>query len=323
MGCALFANALARLRRSGKLMITGFTFAIISVAMAGYLDVALLAIVLPVMSAKTVFGFTVIAKLVWMTLIFFLIVRLLKPERWQFFATLAPVVIGSAVFCFGQFASHWRQWDLPLSGGVIARQVMALPEHLPQMTSQNAWLLFDTAPDDHFQVKINGEVVKNSEQTLVKWQAEGQKYDRIWRGLPLQYSYLQPNTKLIVEVQSIGKSTTKTKLYGDFPPADPAIFYGPAIDYRGEYRSIWRSRWSPIIEPRISKTFDLRGVSYQSELILSNGQALTEDLSPNFGRQPGCFRIYLGFFGPDDAPSTVHKIESGASHSDEAVDFNL
>ena len=303
MGSALIAHILARLRSSVRNMIIALVIVAISVTITGYLNIATLSLVLTAMPSKAIFGMTVIVKLVWITSIFFLIVRLLKPEGWQFLFLLAPMMTCSVVFCYGQFASHWLQWDLPLTNGVVARQVITLPADSLQITSRNAWLLFDAAPNDHFQIKINGRIVKNPEQALMKWQADDEKYDRIWRALPLNHDDLQTNARLIVDVQSVGKSPTK--LYGDFSPENPAIFYGPAVDYRGEYRSIWRSRWSPINEPRVSKAFDLYGVNYQSVRILSNGQVLTDDLSPDFGRQHGRFRIYLGFFNSDEAPSVA------------------
>jgi hypothetical protein len=222
------------------------------------------------------------------------------------------VVMG--IFWVGQFASHWREWALPLTEGISARQVIVLPQQLSWDVSKKPWLLFDTTPDDHFEIKINGQFVKDENDSLVKWCAEDEKYRRIWRGLPLNPIYLQPRTVLEVEVRSTGK--TGIKLYGDFPSDDPAIYFGPAIDYKGDYRSSLRRHWSPIHEPRVSRNFDLQGIIYKSSVKLATGQILTDDLSSIFGNQHGLFRIYVGWFDFDEAPSVANNLSLNSFYND-------
>jgi hypothetical protein len=227
-------------------------------------------------------------------------VWLLKPEPWRWQVSAVPVVVTLVIVGIGLYAGHWRQWELRLNPGVVARQFITLPKHIPWHKGEVPWLILDTFPGDDLEVRINGQIVKDAEQSLVEWQAEDDVYSRIWRGLKLDHSYLQPNGTLEVEVRATGESPVI--LIGDIPPDDPAVFVGPAIDYIGEYRSVWRERWSPIDDPRVTRPFDLRGVTYASEVILEGGQIEREDLSPSFGRQHGLFRILLGVFDPSESP---------------------
>ncbi|OQY46974.1 MAG: hypothetical protein B6242_06450 [Anaerolineaceae bacterium 4572_78] len=151
------------------------------------------------------------------------------------------------------------------------------------------WILIDMR--GLVNIRLNGQVLRKEDgytPRMLKW---GGYYndERNWYRWPLKPSWIQPNMILVFEFTPVqGKNTT---LYGDFPMSNTNMYVGPAIEYKGNYRSVWRSRWSPINEWRITRSFDLQGIRYRSQVVMPNGDVITDDLSPDIGRQHGLFRI--------------------------------
>ena len=249
------------------------------------------------------------------------------PTNWRKGVTIALLVGFIVVFVTGQMRDDWQQqWELELTDGIVARQTITLPAQLPWSNEEIPWLLFDSAPKDDYEVWINGQMVKSANESLVVWQSEQDisEHKRIWRGLQPDASYLKAGETMTVEVR--GVEDTSSTLFGDFPSDDPAVYDGPSVDYVGYYRSNLRaSRWSPILEPRVPQTLDLKDITYQSSVVLSDGQTLADDLSPSFGRQHGLFRVFLGAFEFGEAPppradaTIVAALKAQLTHPDTDV----
>jgi hypothetical protein len=299
LGGALLGNLLCQ-RHSSRRTIIGLGIAVAVLILVSFWGLSVLSIQLYFLPSRILFGIVLATQMVLMVGIFFGGARQLKPSPWRWQFSAVPVVVTLFIVGMGLYAGHWRQWELRLVPGVVARQFITLPKQIAWHKRQIPWLMFDTFPGDNLEVRINGQMVKDAGQSLVEWQAEDDVYSRIWRGLKLDHSYLQPNGTLEVEVRAAGEAPVT--LIGDIPPDDPAVFVGPAIDYIGEYRSVWRERWSPIDDPRVTRPFDLKGVTYTSEITLEGGQIKKDDLSPIFGRQHGLYRIFLGVFDPGESP---------------------
>ncbi|HXV44108.1 MAG TPA: hypothetical protein VEC96_13655 [Anaerolineae bacterium] len=299
-GGALLGQLVSRLSRSRRDMLAGLGLLSVIVIIVNYLRLPTVAVALGNLPATALFGVTLISQLLVGIGILMWSVRQLRPDNWQWLAIAPPIIAGLIVYGVGRYADDWRQWELSLSPGTVARQIITLPQQNLLMADKIAWLLFDAEPKDQFEIKLNGRVVKTANQSLIEWQAEGQQYPRIWRGLQIEPDLLQPNATLVVEISS--PDNKPITLYGDFEPDSPGLYIGPAIDYQGQYRSVWRERWSPINEPRITRPFDLNKVTYQSEVTLADGQVLRDDLSSAFGRQYGLWRVFLGMFDLAESP---------------------
>jgi hypothetical protein len=305
MGGALLGTVVAAgLRRSWRNMATGLASFVAAVIITQYLDVALVSMALPSLSFRYSYGIVLGIKVALLVGIFVWMLWQIRPTNWRMGVTIALLVGLIVIIVIGQLKDDWQQqWELEITDGLVARQLITLPAQLPWSNAEIPWLLFDSAPEDDYEVWINGQMVKPANESLPVWQSEQDRHEhqRIWRGLQPHASYLRPGETLTVEAR--GVSDTSSNLFGDFPSDDPALYVGPSVDYIGYYRSYLRaSRWSPIFEPRVPQPFDLRGITYQSSVVLPDGQTLADDLSPSFGRQHGLFRVFLGAFEFGEAP---------------------
>lgn len=263
--------------------------------------VPVLAMILPFAAPTVLFVLVAAGEIAVFVGAVLLAARWTSPRRFLLGRTAPALVVVLTILTIGRYSSHWRQWSQTLDSGIVARQQITLPSSLPWSVGEQPWLLFDTIPGDRFEVRLDGRVIKEMDAPLALWQTGNDRFVRIWRGLSLPVDDLRPGQVLEVEVRGESFGGETTKLHGDFSTAPAGFFRGPSIEYLGRYRSIWRQRWSPIGESRVPRVFDLEGIMYRSELE-QNGKVVTKDLSTDFGRQTGRWRIYLSGFGSGEAP---------------------
>jgi hypothetical protein len=264
---------------------------------------AQLAVYLPDVPSRALFLAMVLIDIGAILGLTLLAVWLVADPAWRWYVPGALGLLIAVFFLRGQFTGPWREWNTSLDQGVIARQTLHLPPDLVVRPDRLYWLLFDLVPNssqDGLEVRINGDLVKPAQGSLVPWIHENSELGRHWWGLLLDPAWLQPGTDLVVDARVA--SAAGAWLYGDFPADDPDVYFGPAIDYVGRYRSPWRQTYHSSRDARVARAFELDDIGYDSALVLVNQQPSTTDLSTAAGRQYGQFRILLGAVDIGDSP---------------------
>ena len=305
MAGSLFGNTFARKKSQRytwwfQVISLKLISVIFLVSMIFMIDVSLIALLFKNLSSNALLTIALSLRLILGLIILTWLIADIDKSNWKWQQLILPVAIFLIIIGFGQYASHWRQWSLPLEKGMTVRQIVTLPDKFPTDLVERPWILIDMR--GLVNIRLNGQVLRQEDgytPRMLKW---GSYYndERNWYRWPLKPSWIQPNMILVFEFTPVqGKNTT---LYGDFPMSNTNMYVGPAIEYKGNYRSVWRSRWSPINEWRITRSFDLQGIRYRSQVVMPNGDVITDDLSPDIGRQHGLFRIIIAGFPKNESP---------------------
>ncbi len=265
---------------------------------------------LPLGVVKTIFPISALGALIVLTLIrvgvsWVGLEQLLQGWRtevihagWGFPRLILSGVL--VLLLIAQFQDQeWRVWNAPIETTV--RQEVT---DLRPVEGMFPWLLID---NDSFsllretQITINGQILKPVDIPMHIWEAgpAGIWYPyvdillmsrfpprRMWYAFPIPEALINTDSLTItLETQGV-----PIVLRGDYANGDQRAFDGPSFEPWMSGHSFWRWQWNGD-DPRIPRLQTLNG--HYTSSILEGDQWFTGDLSPEFGRQDGVYRIFV------------------------------
>jgi hypothetical protein len=224
-------------------------------------------------------------------------------RRDEKFSVLPPAVLGGCLLLLTVgsqlHAGEWRAWT-----STIREPVRQQITGLSAESHMQPWVIadFDTQDDAAAAaIYVNGRLLKSPGTPMRRWQVDGQllnwapyvtleqmsgEQPHTWMAFPLERKSLA-NGPLTVEIRPPRSGLT---IAGDYLAGSSGRYVGPSRDpFLGEF-SFWRWGWNGI-DPRIPRSQPL-GARYVSSA-LAGSSWRTGDLSTEFGKQSGRFRIYV------------------------------
>lgn len=230
----------------------------------------------------------------------------------------AALLVTSVAFCYAHFSYDWREWRAPISGSLVAKQVIKLPCDLAGKQSGTAFLLLDLGSETLVPpvvATVNGTTLNDKAFPLAQLQSgnrdiilclaiqgQGMGLDlrsfRHWWVIPVPAALLragQPN-----EVTVSAPPGQTITLYGDTIPegekANPPTDDGKTEDGTRFLPSLLSYSYTKGFttfdyrDPRVFEPITVHGLTLQSSL---SDRANENDLSVAAGKQSGAYRIRI------------------------------